>query len=126
VESYLRPHRLDRIAQVSEDDDETSVIATAAKTPLDDTLRQILRRIDRIKAELRTVQQSGVAKQQEGWVVRETRGQSGADQTLGQNLSLAGIAEEKGASPGVVRAQGKMSSSSSRETRNPRCQEPGM
>jgi len=66
VESYLRPRRPDRIAQVGEDDDETGVIAAAAKTPLDDTLKQLLRRIDRIEAELRTVQQSGVAKQQEG------------------------------------------------------------
>ena len=65
VESYLKP-RPDRIAQVGEDDDEPSVIAAAAKTPLADTLRQLLRLIDRIEVKLRTVPQSGVAKQREG------------------------------------------------------------
>lgn len=42
VESYLRSCKPDMIAQVGEDNNEPSVIATAAKSPLDDTLRKLL------------------------------------------------------------------------------------
>jgi len=69
VESYLRPRRPDRIAQVGEDDDETSVIAAAAKTPLDDTLKTVTasNRSDRGRAEDSATVWGSKAARGAGW-----------------------------------------------------------